>query len=288
MYLRPETNGVLTESVIMKTIVEDPHWKEAVKLVYLANYPGDFIQTRHLVEHHYKVKIFFARKGGKAFTPGMRRDFEEKFRVPFDEERVTGAFDALERTGLSEEELFQYRVGEEDMLLTLGQNVKRRGDIWIVNYDIPAILHRNTFETDIAVMVFRVSLSWKEFRGIVALMSEHLAESGVLGSETTPSRAFHYSKSPWEQLLDGVDYLWGVDVTDGGAEDDISFGAYMMNRGFTRQQLKDVIRRPLVIYRDEYGRTRERNMLELSSGMNYSEAENALLQVVRTLDLRTG
>jgi len=131
-------------------------------------------------------------------------------------------------------------------------------------------------------------LSWKEFRGIVALMSEHLAESGVLGSETTPSRAFHYSKSPWEQLLDGVDYLWGVDVTDGGAEDDISFGAYMMNRGFTRQQLKDVIRRPLVIYRDEYGRTRERNMLELSSGMNYSEAENALLQVVRTLDLRTG
>ncbi|MCD6343282.1 MAG: hypothetical protein J7L76_05810, partial [Spirochaetaceae bacterium] len=209
MYLRPETNGVLTESVMMKTIVSDTRWKDAVKLVYLANYPGDFIHTRHLVEHHYKVKIFFSRNGGRVFSSGMRRDFEKKFNVDFDEDKVLGAFDALDYTGLGEEELFGYRVGEEDMMVTLGQNVKRRGDIWIVNYDIPAILHRNTFDTDIAVMVFRVSLSWKEFEELVALMSIHLVESGILGKDTPPSRAFHYSRSPWEQLLDGIDYLWG-------------------------------------------------------------------------------
>ncbi|MCK5736305.1 MAG: hypothetical protein KAH21_07485 [Spirochaetaceae bacterium] len=273
---------------MMKTIVSNSSWKDAVKLVYLANYPGDFIQTRHLVEHHYKVKVLFAKKGGKVFTSGMRRDFEEKFQVDFNAEKVLGAFDALNHTGLDEEELFKFRVGEEDMMVTLGQNVKRRGDIWVVNYDIPAILHRNTFNTDIAVMVFRVSLSWQEFRELVALMSSHLVESGVLGSNTPPSRAFHYSKSPWEQLLDGIDYLWGVDISDGGAEDDISFGAYMMSRGYSRQELKDVIRRPLVLYRDEEGNNRERNMFELSSGMNYPEAENALKQVVRTLDLSTG
>ncbi len=287
MYLRPETNGVLTESVMMKTIVSDTRWKDAVKLVYLANYPGDFIHTRHLVEHHYKVKIFFSRNGGRVFSSGMRRDFEKKFNVDFDEDKVLGAFDALDYTGLGEEELFGYRVGEEDMMVTLGQNVKRRGDIWIVNYDIPAILHRNTFDTDIAVMVFRVSLSWKEFEELVALMSIHLVESGILGKDTPPSRAFHYSRSPWEQLLDGIDYLWGVDVSDGGSEDDISFGAYMMSRGYSRQQLKDIIRRPLVLYRDEDGNIRERNIFELSSGMTYPEAEKALKRVVRTLDLRT-
>jgi len=288
MYLRPETNGVLTESVIMKTIVSDPKWKDTVKLVYLANYPGDFIQTRHLVEHHYRVKIFFAKNGGKSFSSGMRKDFEDKFHTDFNEDKVLGAFEALEFTGLGEEELFKYRVGEEDMIITLGQNVKRRGDIWIVNYDIPAILHRNTFSTDIAVMVFRVSLDWAQFETLVDLMSSHLVESGILGKNTPPSRAFHYSKSPWEQLLDGIDYLWGVDVSDGGAEDDISFGAYMMSRGYTRQQLKDVIHRPLVLFKDESGHTREQNMFELSSGMNYPEAEKALRQVVKTLDLRTG
>jgi len=287
MYLRPETNGVLTESVIMKTIVGNPRWKDSVKLVYLANYPGDFIHTRHLVEHHYKVKIFFAKNGGNSFTSGMRRDFENKFQVDFNTDKVLGAFDALEATGLDEEELFAYRVEEQDMMITLGQNVKRRGDMWIVNYDIPAILHRNTFNTDIAVMVFRLSLGWTDFCSLVDEMSVHMVESGVLDPETPPSRAFHYSKSPWEQLLDGVDYLWGVDVSDGGAEDDISFGAWMMDRGYTRQQLKDVIRRPLVLYRDETGETRERNIFELSSGMNYLQAEEALKRVVKTLALRT-
>ncbi len=286
LYLRPETNGVLTESVIMKTIVGEKRWKDSVKLVYLANYPGDFIQTRHLVEHHYRVKIFFARNGGKVFSKGMKRDFEDKFQIDFNADKVLGAFDALGETGLSEEELFGYRVGEDEMMVTLGQNVKRRGDIWIVNYDIPAILHRNTFNTDIAVMVFRVSLSWKDFENLVAQMSLHMVESGVLGRNTPPSRAFHYSKSPWEQLLDGIDYLWGVDVSDGGAEDDISFGAYMMNHGYTRQKLKDVIRHPLVLYRDEDGNTRERNIFELSSGMNYPETEGVMKKVVGTLDLK--
>lgn len=285
MYLRPETNGVLTESVIMKTIVSDSRWKESVKLVYLVNYPGDFIQTRHLIEHHYRLKITFARHGGRAFTPGMRSEFERKFRQDFQEEKVMGAFEALEYTGLDEESLFGYRVHDDDMLISLGQNIKPYGDIWIVNYDIPAILHRNTFKTDIAVMVFRVNLEWMEFNKLVDMMSRHMVEAGVLTPDTAPSRAFHHSKSPWEQLLDGIDYLWGIDVSGGGAEDDISFGAFMMSRGYTRNQLRDAIRRPLIIYEDNAGNKREGNIFELSSGMNYRDAEEAWKRVVSTLEL---
>jgi hypothetical protein len=302
MYLRPETNGVLTESVIMKTIVSAAEWKKGVKLVYMANYPGDFIHTRHLIEHHYRLKVHFARKGGKSFTPGMIRAFEEQFRQPFNPDKVLGSFDALEYTGLDEENLFSYRVHDEDMLVALGQNIKRYGDIWIVNYDIPAILHRNTFETDIAVMVFRVALSWEEFQKLVSAMSEHLVEAGILDPHTAPSRAFHHSKSPWEQLLDGIDFLWGVNITDGGAEDDISFGAYMMNRGYSRETLKDIIRNPLVIYRDkggepgipgepgaaaDSGSLKEANIFELCTGMNYADAEAAWKRVVAPVDLST-
>jgi hypothetical protein len=285
MYLRPETNGVLTESIMMKTIVSDPKWKDAVKLVYMANYPGDFIHTRHLIEHHYRVKIHFARYGGKAFTPGMKNDFETRFQQKFDSKRIFGSFDALDYTGLDEESLFGYRVQDEDMLVALGQNIKRYGDIWIVNYDIPAILHRNTFETDIAVMVFRVKLNWDEFKEVTAAMSQHLVEAGVLSPETAPSRAFHYSKSPWEQLLDGIDYLWGVDISDGGAEDNISFGAYLMNLGYTREELKDIIRHPLVVHKNGNGELKEGNMFELSTGMNYRDAEAIWKTVDHTLNL---
>ena len=186
---------------------------------------------------------------------------------------------------VDEEALSSYRVHDDDMLVSLGQNIKRYGDIWIVNYDIPAILHRNTFKTDIAVMVFRVNLEWMEFNKLVDMMSRHMVEAGVLAPDTAPSRAFHHSKSPWEQLLDGIDYLWGVNVSDGGAEDDISFGAFMMSRGFSRNQLKDAIRRPLVVYEDDAGNKREGNIFELSSGMNYRDAEVAWKKVVSTLIL---
>lgn len=285
MYLRPETNGVLTESVIMKTIVSDIKWKEGVKLVYMANYPGDFIHTRHLIEHHYRLKIHFARNGGKTFTPGMREAFEARFHQSFNAEKVLGSFDALSRLGWDEEELFGYRVDEKDMLVALGQNIKRHKDLWIVNYDIPAILHRNTFETDIAVMIFRVALNWNDFQNLVGSMSEHLVGAGVLTAHTAPSRAFHHSKSPWEQLLDGIDFLWGVDVSDGGAEDDISFGAYLMNSGYSRDKIKEIIRRPLVIYKDEDDNLNEGNIFEICSGMNYQQAEETWRRVVHTIDL---
>lgn len=285
MYLRPETNGVLTESIIMKTIVSDTRWKEGVKLVYMANYPGDFIQTRHLVEHHYRLKIHFAKNGGSIFTPGMRRAFEDHFHQSFEAGKVLGSYDALAHLGWDEEELFAYRVEEEDMLVVLGQNIKRHKDIWIVNYDIPAILHRNTFDTDIAVMVFRVGLKWEEFQTLVDSMSEHLIKAGVLAPHTAPSRAFHHSKSPWEQLLDGIDFLWGVDVSDGGAEDNISFGAFLMNDGYSREEIKAIIRRPLVSYQDRAGILKEGNIFDICSGMNYRLAEATWKSVVNTIDL---
>ena len=301
VYLRPETNGVLTESVLMKTVIGRPDWHRDVKLVYLANYPGDFIQTRHLIEHHYRTRILFARQGAGAFTPGMRRAFTEKFSTDFtqamEEGRILGAFDALAATGLTEEELFGYRVDRTDMLEVLGQNIKRREDIWIVNYDIPALLHKNDFQTDIAVMVFRVALDWASFREVVTAMGDHLAEAGIISPGMPPSRAFHHSHSPWEQLLDGIEFLWGVDVSDGGAEDDISFGAYMMERGWSRDRLRHIIRHPLVGYRpsvpgdettapacEEEGFC-EGNIFDISSGMTYAEAQELMGRVSGPLDI---
>lgn len=285
VYLRPETNGVLTESVLMKTIVSDIRWKEGIKLVYLANYPGDFIQTRHVIEHHYRMKIAFARQGGRIFTPGMRQEFKRKFQTRFNPDLVLGAFEALNATGMNEEDMFSYRVKDEDMLVSLGQNIKRRGDIWIVNYDLPAILHRNTFKTDIAVMVFRVALPWTEFEHIVEMMTKHLIEAQIIDAQTAPSRAFHHSKSPWEQLLDGIDFLWGVDISDGGTEDDISFGAYLMMKGYRRVDFADVVRCPLVVYRDDDGTLKEGNIFIMSAGMNYQEAEQIWKRVDHAIDL---
>jgi hypothetical protein len=71
IYLRPETNGFRVESEILKVIKKSRLYSENVKLVFLANYPGDYIRSKHIIEHHYSYRIKFAGKGKKRFTQKM-------------------------------------------------------------------------------------------------------------------------------------------------------------------------------------------------------------------------
>ena len=77
LYLRPESNGVLVESTIMRVITSG--YRQNTRMVYLANIPGDFVVARRVVERHYRLKIQFARSGKDAFTPQMQRRFERAF-----------------------------------------------------------------------------------------------------------------------------------------------------------------------------------------------------------------
>jgi hypothetical protein len=47
-----------------------------------------------------------------------------------------------------------------------GNTIKKYKGLYIINYDIPSLLHKNNFQTDIAVMLFRVYFSWQEFTAI--------------------------------------------------------------------------------------------------------------------------
>ena len=41
-------------------------------MVYFANYPGSFIRSKHLIEHHYSHKLKAAEEGRNTFTTKMR------------------------------------------------------------------------------------------------------------------------------------------------------------------------------------------------------------------------
>ncbi|MDC7124932.1 MAG: hypothetical protein PQJ46_05160, partial [Spirochaetales bacterium] len=125
VYLRPETNGVEVESVIMNAIKKESDCKELVKLVYLANLPGNFITQKGLIEHHYRMRLLFAMNGKRMFTKHMKKVFSSYFRYPFDKAEIIGAYEALKRLGLSEEQLFNSWVSPSDMLNINGQSIKR-------------------------------------------------------------------------------------------------------------------------------------------------------------------
>jgi hypothetical protein len=270
LYLRPETNGVLVESMLFRVIKGKSIYCNNCQIVYLANIPGDFIHKNRIVEQHYAAKIRFAKAGKKAFTAGMREKFTRLFGVPFKTAPIIGAFQALKRLNLHYEDLFKIWVPPENFRVVCGQSIKLYQGYYIVNYDIPALLHKNSRKTDIAVMICRSGLSKAEYHTLVQEMAERLVEEKVVNRDRPLSRTFHYSSGPFEQILDGIGYLY-----DSAGKhlpfSSLSFMEYLLKNGCTQEQVLQAVRNPIMRFRTDEGIIEE-NIFTRSDDSTYKEA----------------
>lgn len=244
VYLRPETNGIQVESALFK-VLKSPQWESAINLRYLANLPGEFIMRQRIVENHYYTRVDFAAQGRAAFTPAMKETFTRFFGVPFEKARIYGAFEALRMLQISPEQLFQLWVPVYDILEIQGQLIKRTADnLFIINYDIPALLHKNHAGTDVAVMLFRTALTYEQFRPVIEQMRQALIAEGILDPEKPERRVFHYSKGPFEQLLDGLGYIY-LTPEQPAQISDLNFGCYLRERGVSEEKVIHLMKYPI-------------------------------------------
>ena len=271
VYLRPETNGVAVESTILKVIKECRRRSSDIDLVYLANIPGRYIVHRRIVERHYALRLFFAVHGGDLFSEDMARQFETFYNCAFQPERVIGAFEALRRFDWTPDELFGLWVDETAITRIAGQVIKRFQDHFIVNYDIPALLHKNNAETDIAVMAFRTREGYPHFFGLALEMKDALVSAGLLRRGMPIARAVHISRSPFEQLLDARDYLLRPDGTPAGMESS-SFAQYLMHNGIGFSAVEGLVEHPICTFDFGVDAPRDQNLLDLCEGFSYREA----------------
>lgn len=279
VYLRPETNGVLAESTVFRVVERCSEYKSSLFLTYLANIPGDFMVRNHVVEEHYALKLYFAVHGRAAFTTRMREQFEEYFRVAWDAAPVIGAFEAIRELNMRPDELFETWVSGEEVLLLSGQNVKRIRDRYVVNYDVPALLHKNNRNTDVAVMVFRTSVDYDYFGQLLGQMREGLVEAGAMNPRYHLSRAMHHSKSPFEQVLDGMGYLYQSDGSRVPFEK-LSFVAYCAAHGVTPDHLRGVLSHPLGRFQREDGSIVEDEIVNYTFHENFEQSLQKLRRMV--------
>ncbi len=268
IYLRPETNGVNTESAIMKVIYNYPEHEDSVKMVYFANYPGSFIKSKHLIEHHYSHKLKAAEEGRNAFTPKMIESFENYFNEDFHNAEILGAYDAIRKFSINEEDLFNLWVDDKDFFSIYGNTIKKYKDTYIVNYDLPALLHRKYLHADIAVMVFRISIPWPEFRKIIDEMKTSLKEKGIIDPKHPPERVFHFTRGPFEQILDGLEYLYNSEKKD---PLNISFFKYLTEKEYSRKRIYSLIKNPVIMFNED-NEIKENSIYEATKGMTYPEA----------------
>lgn len=275
VYLRPESNGIVVESTIMRVVSRNKEIADRIRLVYLANIPGDFIARNRIIERHYHLKLLYSRKGKELFTPYMAEKFSAHFGIPFEKANIIGAFTALKRLGMDREDLFNLWVPEKDLLHLNGQTVKRYKDCFIINYDIPAILHKNNEATDIAVMIFRTDLSSDAFRELITTMVTELRKEGVVDKGKPFSRVFHYSNGPFEQIRDGFGFLYDQQGEHLPLEK-IRFYRFLLNRGFSEIEVRKIITFPLFRFPGAYGSDREEIIYNVSMGLSYPEAADVL------------
>jgi len=274
---RPETNGVRFESTLLQVIYNNPHYKKNIIPVYLANLPGDFIVKNRIIEQHYAVKIKFARNAKTHFSDTMKEEFESHFHVSFDTAIILGGFEALEVLQTDAERLFSLWVDGSDFETIRGQTIKRYEDLFIVNSDIPAVLHRNNTFTDIAVMIFRSYLCREDFHDLLSDIREKFIQQGIMNAKTPLNKALHFSKGPFEQLLDGIGYIYTEDRRHIPYRD-ISFFLYLLNHGMSQNYILTCIRQPIVMLDNG----REINLLNDTFDLSYEDAYRMMCRISRS------
>ena len=103
-------------------------------------------------------------------------------------------------------------------------------------------------------------------------------EAGILSAGVPVNRIFHHSKGPFEQILDGRDYLY--DRTGRNVEcDDLSFARFLHSKGIETPLIRGAIMNPIVRYFTPEGKEKENVIHLYTENMTYSEAWEKFLSL---------
>ena len=245
--------------------------KKTISLVYLANIPGDFIATKGLIEHHYRIRLLFAVKGKSLFTQHMKKVFKSHFRCSFDKADIVGPYEAMKRLGVDEETLFKTWVKPSNMLNINGQSIKKIKDFYVLNYDMPALLNKNTVNTDIAVMIFRCCRKDENIHIMVDAIEEQLKAKGIENVLNPASRIFHYSKGPFEELLDCSGFLYDRELKNVPL-DQVTFGRFLIEHGVSLKEIEGALYHPIMYFKEAEGEFTESDIFSYTKDLSYEEA----------------
>jgi hypothetical protein len=244
-YVRPETNNVLYERAIASAL------RACADTLYMANLNGALLLQDRILEEHYASQFRFARdpRGIMSGYPQIVSRFEDRFRVSFADAPLIGSFDAVQRLGVDEEQLFETIVPEAHFLDCWGQEFKRIADAIVVNPNLPAIVKRYTPRANVLVIAVRSRGTCEDFFSTVnrsiysAIVSHH--DTPVLDGERLESlpwsekirRTYHLSTNHLMAMIDMADFIY---LGDGKrlAVEDTPLGRMLLAAGvLSRQRL---------------------------------------------------
>ena len=288
---RPKTNTLTYESIILRAIA--PY----IDLLYMANLSGSVVKKYQIIQSQYGCQYRFAKEGKSRVRkyPEMVKRFEDEFKIDFETAPLIGSLEAVttyrKQIGKSSEELFQTMVEDKNFLVMYGQTIKRIGDYFIINYDIPAIFHKHNQHTNIYVIAAQMedsripfsTLNHRIYEGLIKQPKIQIVDRyshQKLAWYNQVRRTYHISNSHTKSMFDMTDYILGEEGQPIGFEM-TPLGKLLLCRGkVTVQKLKKLKKDPLVRIKTEF----EDKLVNILSASFIPEAPKSLLECCELIE----
>ena len=298
--LRPATNCYQIESIILSVLRSSHYYRKSLWLEYMANLPGTFLSFYNVMNAHYRHRYYFSIHGKASFTSSMRKKFEQRFHRKFDDSNIISPFEALRYLNLNEIELARYwlctKEGMNDYIE--GQTVSMVHDhdnkeLFIINCDFPSLMMQHHEGTNCAVLLFRTVLSYQQFyiliREVIHNVFMHVSEFADMYKHDKTlqnyfmlpqemllrggyKRFFQYSNGPFEQLHDGIDFLYDESGNHIALEN-MTFAHYLRLHNVDTNELEASLRNPIGLF-DVNNTWEEHSLYSMTYHMNYQQALN--------------
>ncbi len=220
IYVRPESNQLSYEKAIIKGI------HQHTDIIYMANLNGIlFIKDALILEHHssqYHFAIF--GKSEIAKYPEMVTKFENYFNISFEKAEVIGAFDAILKLKITQDELFKTFVKDKNFLRYYGQTIKKVKNYYIVNYDIPALIEKYNPTVNVFVVVAKLKNTDFSFSDLNQSISKEImsdSKSPIIDLNINKftnlhwkekvKRTYHFSNNHIMAMFDMMDFVFNID-----------------------------------------------------------------------------
>lgn len=214
--VRPESNRLPYEAEILSVL------RARARVTYIANLNGRLFTEGGILHSHYASQFRFARDP-RAFLelyPELALAFEEHFGLSVSEAPIRGSLGDLSEIGLSPEGLFATIVPDSDFLAVKGQTFKRIHGVFIVNYDLPAIVRRYTPSANVFVALAEAEAGSDDFydelnQAIHDMIASHSETPLVYGAalrglswHEQVRRTYHISTNRLQAMLDMSDFVY--------------------------------------------------------------------------------
>ncbi|HOV14915.1 MAG TPA: hypothetical protein PK771_11565, partial [Spirochaetota bacterium] len=211
------------------------------------------------------------------------------FGVKFDDAQIIGSFDAIIKLDMSDELLFNIVVDKKDFLKLYGQTIKKIGNVYILNYDMPAIIKRYTPKANVFAIAIRLKNQSYSLMDINQSIFDQIKKNNmiIIGEEMHKElewnekirRTYHISRNNIMAMFDMTDFIIRSN-SEHICFDETPLGRILIEEHNISYNFLYQLKEFPIVYINKNGHKKLVNLLEEANGMTMEECVALIKSII--------